>query len=73
MQWAGFAYLVAAVCFIMALRGLSHPESARNGNRFGMVGMAIAVITTILMPNVVSRAPTTSEWPATSPSPRWSR
>ncbi len=54
MQWAGFAYLVAAVCFIMALRGLSHPESARNGNRFGMVGMAIAVITTILMPNVVS-------------------
>ncbi|MBP5856669.1 NAD(P)(+) transhydrogenase (Re/Si-specific) subunit beta [Marivibrio halodurans] len=54
MQWAGFAYLVAAICFIMALRGLSHPESARNGNRFGMAGMAIAVITTILMPNVVS-------------------
>jgi NAD(P) transhydrogenase subunit beta len=54
MQWAGFAYLIAAVCFIMALRGLSHPETARNGNRFGMVGMAIAVITTILMPNVVS-------------------
>ncbi|MEQ8603780.1 MAG: NAD(P)(+) transhydrogenase (Re/Si-specific) subunit beta [Marivibrio sp.] len=54
MQWAGFAYLIAAVCFIMALRGLSHPESARMGNRYGMIGMAIAVITTIAMPNVVS-------------------
>ena len=54
MQWAGFAYLIAAVCFIMALRGLSHPESARMGNRYGMIGMAIAVITTIAMPNVLS-------------------
>ncbi|MCR9221184.1 MAG: NAD(P)(+) transhydrogenase (Re/Si-specific) subunit beta [Alphaproteobacteria bacterium] len=54
MAWAGFAYLVAAVCFIMALRGLSHPETARNGNKFGMAGMAIAVITTIAMPSVLS-------------------
>jgi NAD(P) transhydrogenase subunit beta len=54
MEWAGYAYLVAAVCFILALRGLSHPESARNGNRFGMVGMAIAVVTTLAMPNVLS-------------------
>ncbi len=40
-------YLVASVCFILALKGLSHPLSARRGNLFGMVGMAIAVITTL--------------------------
>ncbi|MGZ9034589.1 MAG: NAD(P)(+) transhydrogenase (Re/Si-specific) subunit beta, partial [Rhodospirillales bacterium] len=50
----GFAYLIAAVLFILALRGLSNPESARMGNIFGMVGMAIAVITTLLSPGVVS-------------------
>jgi len=40
-------YLVASVCFILALKGLSSPESARRGNLFGMLGMAIAVITTV--------------------------
>ncbi len=40
-------YLVASVCFIQALKGLSHPTSSRRGNAFGMVGMAIAVLTTI--------------------------
>ncbi len=40
-------YLVASVCFILALKGLSHPESARRGNYFGMAGMAVAVLTTI--------------------------
>ncbi|NMM43487.1 NAD(P)(+) transhydrogenase (Re/Si-specific) subunit beta [Rhodospirillaceae bacterium KN72] len=54
MDWAGYAYLVAAVCFILALRGLSHPETARNGNRFGIVGMAIAIVTTLAMPSVLS-------------------
>jgi H+-translocating NAD(P) transhydrogenase subunit beta len=39
-------YLVASVCFIQALKGLSHPTTARQGNLFGMVGMAIAVLTT---------------------------
>ncbi|MET0357675.1 MAG: NAD(P)(+) transhydrogenase (Re/Si-specific) subunit beta [Cellvibrio sp.] len=48
------AYLVAAVLFIMALRGLSSPESSRRGNLMGMLGMAIAVITTILSPAVTS-------------------
>ncbi len=42
-------YLVAAVCFILALRGLSHPEMARQGNMFGMAGMALAVVTTLLV------------------------
>ncbi|MEX0814677.1 MAG: NAD(P)(+) transhydrogenase (Re/Si-specific) subunit beta [Dongiaceae bacterium] len=53
---AAFAYLAAAVCFIMALRGLSSPESARAGNRFGIAGMAIAIVTTLAAPGVVSYA-----------------
>jgi NAD(P) transhydrogenase subunit beta len=44
----GIAYLVAALCFIMALRGLSHPETARRGNQFGILGMVIAVVTTLV-------------------------
>ncbi len=40
-------YLVASVCFILALKGLSHPSTARRGNFFGIVGMAIAVIVTL--------------------------
>ncbi len=39
-------YLVASVCFIQALKGLSHPTTSIRGNLFGMVGMAIAVVTT---------------------------
>jgi NAD(P) transhydrogenase subunit beta len=49
---ASLAYLVASVCFIMALRGLSHPETSRKGLTFGMSGMALAVATTIFLPNV---------------------
>ncbi len=48
------AYLIASVLFIMALRGLSSPESSRSGNVYGMIGMAIAVITTVINPEVVS-------------------
>ncbi|GEQ97381.1 NAD(P) transhydrogenase subunit beta [Iodidimonas gelatinilytica] len=46
------AYLVAAVLFIMALRGLSNPETSRQGNVFGMLGMLIAVTATIARPDV---------------------
>jgi NAD(P) transhydrogenase subunit beta len=42
-------YLVASVCFIQALKGLSHPTTSRIGNGFGMAGMAIAVLTTIAL------------------------
>jgi proton-translocating NAD(P)+ transhydrogenase subunit beta len=42
-----FLYLVAGVLFILALRGLSHPESSRQGNLFGMIGMALAILTTL--------------------------
>ena len=47
-------YLVAAVCFIMALRGLSSPETARSGNIFGISGMVIAILTTLALTQVVS-------------------
>tara|TARA_B100000676_G_scaffold301318_1_gene348335 strand:- start:2964 stop:4352 length:1389 start_codon:yes stop_codon:yes gene_type:complete len=51
---AAFAYLISSVLFIMALRGLSSPETARLGNIFGIVGMLIAVVTTLVTPGVVS-------------------
>ena len=47
-------YLISAVLFIFALRGLSHPKSARLGNIFGVIGMVIAVFTTLMMKNVLS-------------------
>src|SRR5512137_1414559 len=46
------AYLVASVLFILALRGLSHPETSRQGNLFGMIGMAIAIAATLLKPGM---------------------
>jgi len=51
---AALLYLVASVCFILALRGLSHPETSRAGNMYGIVGMVIAIGTTLAMPGVVS-------------------
>ena len=53
-DFTGLAYLVAAICFIMALRGLSSPETARRGNAIGIAGMVIAVATTLADPGVVS-------------------
>jgi NAD(P) transhydrogenase subunit beta len=46
------AYLIASVCFILALRGLSSPETARQGNMLGIAGMAIAVFATLLKPGM---------------------
>ena len=48
------AYIIAGVCFIMALKGLSSPESSRQGNIFGIVGMTIAILTTLASPVVVN-------------------
>ena len=42
-------YLLASVCFIQALKGLSHPTSSRQGNLYGMIGMGIAVVTTVFL------------------------
>ena len=46
--WVALAYLVSGVCFILALRGLSSPATSRRGNRVGMFGMAVAVVTTLI-------------------------
>lgn len=47
-NFAALAYLISGVLFILALRGLSHPESSRAGNMYGMIGMAIAVGATLI-------------------------
>ncbi|MGQ5702044.1 NAD(P)(+) transhydrogenase (Re/Si-specific) subunit beta [Sandaracinobacteroides sp. A072] len=52
--WAMLAYLASGVLFILALRGLSSPETSRMGNRFGMAGMLIAVVTTIVTHELAS-------------------
>jgi len=46
-NFIALAYLVAGVLFILALRGLSSPETSRRGNLLGMIGMAIAIVTTL--------------------------
>ena len=47
-------YLISALLFIFALRGLSHPESSRLGNIFGVIGMIIAIFTTLMFKSVLS-------------------
>ena len=47
-------YLISALLFIFALRGLSHPETSRLGNIFGIIGMIIAIITTLMFKSVLS-------------------
>jgi NAD(P) transhydrogenase subunit beta len=51
-NFAAILYLISGVCFIMALRGLSSPASARTGNMFGIAGMVIAIGTTLAQPGV---------------------
>ena len=65
--WALVAYLVSGVLFILALRGLSSPATSRTGNRQGMAGMALAVLTTL-----VTQAPIPEGhwWPQPSPDSR---
>src|SRR5690348_12240655 len=52
--WVLLAYLISGVCFILALRGLSSPESSRRGNMTGMAGMTIAVVTTLATHQIAS-------------------
>ncbi len=53
-EFAPLLYLVSGVLFILALRGLSHPETSRQGLNFGILGMAIAIATTLLTPAIAS-------------------
>ena len=53
-ELAAYGYLFSAICFIMALRGLSSPVTSRQGNLFGIVGMVVAIGVTVATPGVVS-------------------
>ena len=55
---ASLLYLVSGVLFILALRGLSHPTTSRQGNLYGMIGMGIAMVTTL----VLARVPGFGAW-----------
>lgn len=55
MNLVTLLYLLASVCFIQALKGLSHPRSAQRGNLFGMAGMALALVTTYAL--IAKQAP----------------
>ena len=52
-ELAAYGYLISAICFIMALRGLSSPTTSRGGNLYGVVGMVIAIGVTVATPGVV--------------------
>ena len=51
---SAIGYLIASVCFILALKGLSSPTSARRGNLIGIAGMVIAIAVTLMNPGVLS-------------------
>jgi H+-translocating NAD(P) transhydrogenase subunit beta len=53
-ELAAYGYLISAICFIMALRGLSSPVTSRGGNLFGIVGMIVAIGVTVATPGVVT-------------------
>jgi NAD(P) transhydrogenase subunit beta len=50
------SYLAATILFVLSLGGLSNPETSRRGNLYGMIGMAIAVLATVLGPQVTPAA-----------------
>ena len=52
---ATVAYVAAAILFILSLGGLSNPETSRRGNLFGIIGMTLAVLATVLGPRVSSK------------------
>ena len=54
IQVINYSYLIAAVLFMLGLKRLSSPATARNGNRLSMLGMAIAIIVTLLNQEIVS-------------------
>ena len=62
-------YLVASICFIMALRGLSSPDTSRGGNMYGIVGMLIAIGTTLASPTRSASSCSRPQPPMAAPRP----
>src|SRR5690606_40638998 len=62
MNLVVFLYLIASVCFIQALKGLSHPTTSIRGNLFGMLGMAIAILTTAGLIITLAESPLGLGW-----------
>ena len=50
--FTSLAYLVSGICFILSLYGLSSPKTSRQGNYLGIAGMAIAILTTLFLPQI---------------------
>jgi NAD(P) transhydrogenase subunit beta len=53
-NFSALLYLIASICFIMSLRGLSSPASSQSGSRYGIIGMTIAILTTLCSSNIYS-------------------
>ena len=53
-ELVNFAYIISAALFILGLKMLGHPDSARRGNLYSAVGMALAIIVTLLADSIVS-------------------
>ena len=53
-NYTALLYLLSAIFFVFSLNGLSNPESARKGNIYGIIGMIIAIVTTLFSPGVIS-------------------
>ena len=62
MDQVTILYLIASICFIQALKGLSHPTTSVRGNVFGMIGMGIAVVTTGALIYKLSGSPMGLSW-----------
>ena len=62
MNLVTLLYLIASVCFIQALKGLSHPTTSIRGNVFGMTGMTIAVLTTAALIAKLAGSPMGLSW-----------
>ena len=62
MNLVTLLYLIASVCFIQALKGLSHPTTSIRGNVFGMTGMTIAVVTTAALIAKLAGSPMGLSW-----------
>jgi len=56
-QYIQVSYLISAICFILALKGLSSPKQARIGSFIGIAGMGLALVATFYLPNFVQRIP----------------